>query len=144
MANVSRQTIYDDKKKGKLSIGRDSKGKPYIDAAELERVYGQLYGPEPSEGVNTGQIQTGKKDSPDSALQREVDFLKEERERERRQFEATIDDLRRRLDGSEQERREVSRQLTALLTDQRTEKSSQKVPRSRLARAWSILRGVPG
>ncbi|WP_218152963.1 hypothetical protein, partial [Sulfitobacter brevis] len=73
-----------------------------------------------------------------SGLSVEVKLLREqiektdlERDRERRQLEDQIDDLRRRLDGSESERT----RLTAQLTDQR-EKSTEAPKRG----FWSRLK----
>ena len=45
---VSRQTIYSYIRKGRLSASRESDGKPYIDLAELQRVFpDKLIAPEP-------------------------------------------------------------------------------------------------
>lgn len=51
--------------------------------------------------------------------------VQEERERERRQLEDTISDLRSRLDASEAERRQMTERVTALLTDQRGRTETQ-------------------
>ena len=61
-------------------------------------------------------------------LHRELELLREERERERKQFTSQIDDLRQRLDQSEQERRDKDRQLTALLTDERAKAEAKPPP----------------
>jgi hypothetical protein len=37
----SRQTLYTDAKAGRLSFGHDDQGRPFIDAAEMRRVYGE-------------------------------------------------------------------------------------------------------
>jgi hypothetical protein len=37
----SRQTLYTDTKAGRLSLGHDDQGRPFIDAAEMRRVYGE-------------------------------------------------------------------------------------------------------
>lgn len=50
-------------------------------------------------------------------LRRELAFMTAEREREREQLQARIDDLSRRLDAEGEERR----RLTAILTDQRAQ-----------------------
>ena len=42
LADVSRQTIYNDMDSGDLSFNRQGKRKRTIDVAELERRYGQL------------------------------------------------------------------------------------------------------
>ena len=90
---------------------------------------------------STEQTLTPELNSPNRGLEREIEILREERDRERRQFEDTIDDLRRRLDAEGEERRK----LTAMLTDQRAREAAPEVPQAaregRLARAWSILRG---
>ena len=135
----SKSTISRDIRSGRISASRRDDGSYEIDPAELHRVY------PPVSHENSARHTTSNDPQPLSATRvTELEARLEAAEERIRDKDSTIDDLRRRLDESEQERRTVSRQLTALLTDQRTEKSSQKVPRSRLARAWSILRGVPG
>jgi hypothetical protein len=74
-----------------------------------------------SGSVDSGaEHETTPKDS--SGLQVQLEALREERDRERRQLQATIDDLRGRLDEEAAERRQSAgeiRRLTLLLTDQR-------------------------
>lgn len=117
VAGISRKTLYRDRARGKLTVGKDGKGKPIIDVSELERVYGPL------SQDNTPQSEAGKQSetpNSDNVLQREIDglreqiaLLKEER-----------DDLRQDRDDW---KRQAQEQVTTvkLLTDQR-EKSSQK------------------
>jgi len=133
---VARSTLYRDIQEGKVSVGKDGRGKPYVDVAELERAYGSVTLSDTSETVSIGQTGTQQKDKKDSALQREHDLLREQIELLR----SERDDLRRRLDDETEERRAAQAKLTALLTDQRAT-ASQKAVEGRWARAWGILRG---
>jgi len=45
LVRKGRQTLYNHNDKGRLSFTRTHDGKPGIDTAELERVYGKLYMP---------------------------------------------------------------------------------------------------
>jgi len=130
---VARSTLYRDIQEGKVSVGKDNRGKPYVDVAELERAYGSVTLSDTSEIVSNGQAGTPQKDS---VLQREHDLLREQIELLR----SERDDLRRRLDDETEERRAAQAKLTALLTDQRAT-APQKAAEGRLARAWGILRG---
>ncbi len=132
-----RSTIHRHLKNGTLSKGKDGQGRPVIDVAELERVYGAL---QQADMVQTGatlQPATPEWDSVDRAKLIEIEALK----RENALLLNERDDLRRRLDAEAEERRK----LTALLTDQRNPEpvpvAPEKPVQGRLARAWSILRG---
>lgn len=107
---VARSTLYRDIKEGKVSVGKDGKGKPFIDVCELERVYGKVTVSDMSEDVPIGHVATVEKDSKDSVLQREIELLRERLADK----DSVIDDLRRRLDSEAEERR----RLTMLLTYQ--------------------------
>jgi hypothetical protein len=93
-----------------------------IEPAELHRVYPAL-----AESVaqqnNSERLTQDETGREITLLRRELQLkdeqmgaFREERQRERAQFEGTIDDLRQRLDSEGEERR----RLTAILTDQRT------------------------
>ena len=112
---LSKPTIQRAIKNGRLSATRNENGSYSIDPSELERVYGSL----PVTSNDNGTLKQDGTHNDIVVLHRELELLREERERERKQFTGQIDDLRQRLDQSEQERREKDRQLTALLTDQR-------------------------
>lgn len=119
LTGKARVTIHRHIDKGKLTKELDGTGSPVLDVAELERVYGTLKLPSMSQSVS--QIQR-EMENNDNLLQRELEILREERERERNQFITQIDDLRHRLDAEAEARRiegEERRKLTALLTDQR-------------------------
>ena len=142
LAGKSRQTLYDDRDNGKLSVGRNDKGQPYIEVAELERVYGKLDIKTVSTTDKSRQVHTPQKDSQDSALQVEVDTLREQisridqmHERERAVLEKQIDDLRSERD----EWREQCKVTTRLLEDHR-EKDAQKAPEKPLG-FWGRLMG---
>lgn len=107
----SKATLSNAVKNGRLSVHEKTESGYRIAASELFRVF-------PPNGSVNGQSEqplTGELDSPNRVLEREIELLREERDRERRQFEGTVDDLRRRLDAEAEERRK----LTALLTDMR-------------------------
>jgi hypothetical protein len=112
----SKATIGRAVQSGRLSAVKDeATGVWKIDPAELHRVFPPL---------PAGQVQDGAVSQSEAAsdtVETAVLLRQErhERERERIQLEARIDDLVRRLDDSEKERRTVQTQLTALLTDQR-------------------------
>ncbi len=119
-----KATISNAIKTGRLSV-HDRDGDRYrIAAAELFRVF-------PPSGDKNGTDEpdrTPELNGPNAALGREVELLREERERERQQLQAVVDDLRRRLDEAERERRDKDRQLTALLTDQRAKADAGQRP----------------
>lgn len=89
-----------------------------IDPAELHRVYP----PASMRPVRTEPMTHDVSADEVAALRRELALLTAEREREREQLQARIDDLSRRLDAEGEERR----RLTAILTDQRAKQ--QPVP----------------
>lgn len=151
-AGVERTTLYRKLKKGEISGQSDASGSKYIEASELLRVYPNADVSESSATVDQQLQQSGIQQRAtvhDSRLlQREIEVrdekiraLEQERERERRDAQATIDDLRRRLDQEAEERRK----LTLILTDQRsqtpvtpTEQQPQIEPKP-LARSWLIV-----
>ena len=140
LARVARSTIYKDIVEGKLSAEQDGKGHRVIDVSELERVYGELNTPdngETSDNVLAGQVRTDEKDKSDSALQREVDFLRErlaEKDERLHEKDMTIEDLR-----GERDRLlmivEEHAGTVRLLTDERAEKQYRK------RRSWRLWGG---
>jgi excisionase family DNA binding protein len=149
-AGVERTTLYRKLKKGEISAHSDSSGNKFIEASELLRVYPKA---DLAAGFATADqqlqasgLQQRATVNENSLLQREikvrderVSALEQERERERRDAQATIDDLRRRLDQEAEERR----RLTLMLIDQRESALTvpQEATEGRFARAWGILRG---
>ncbi len=98
-AGVDRTTIQRAIKKGRLSLTRDAAGKPGIDVAELERVFGPL---QPDSGKSAGP--------PPHAAEREViDLLRE-------QLQQAQDDKARLLGLLEQEQ-EARRHLEQKLLE---------------------------
>jgi chromosome segregation ATPase len=108
----SKATVLRALQGGKISGKKDESGEWKIDPAELHRVF------PPSQKGTSCTIA----DKPHEiiALQREIAILREERDRERRQLQDTIDDLRHRLDEAEGERRRVQAQMISLVTDRRS------------------------
>ena len=149
-AGVERTTLYRKLKKGEISAHLDPSGNKFIEASELLRVYPKA---DLSDGAATevqqwqaSGFQQRATDNESKLLQRELEVrdekisaLEKERDRERRDAQTTIDDLRRRLDQEAEERR----RLTLMLTDQREHppKAPQEAVQGRFARAWGILRG---
>ncbi len=136
-AGISRTTLDRHIKEGKISVGKDGTGKTVIDVAELERVYSEVDTDSTSQNVAGEQSETS---NDNKAVHLELEILREyldrmesDRDRERRQLENVIEDLRKDRDHWRQ-------QATALLPDQRAT-APQKAAEGRLARAWSILRG---
>lgn len=126
-----RTTLLRAIKSGDLSAKKDDAGQWWIEAGELFRRY-PAQAHTVQDPVNA-QVSTGvstPSHTPDLAREialkeAQLASLHEERERERRQLEETIADLRRRLDTSEEERRQKDQQLTALLTDQRSQEEKR-------------------
>ena len=133
----SKATISNAIKTGRLSVHEKTESGYRIAASELFRAFP----PNVQSNGQTEQTRTQEPNGLNGGLEREIELLREERDRERRQFEATIDDLRRRLDAEGEERR----RMTAILTDQRRPDpvpvASEKPGEGRLLRAWRILRG---
>lgn len=113
-----------------MSAVKGDKGEWRIDPAELFRVF-------PKEnGQNT---QKERNETPENTfqnrlLEQEVQYLREQLERERE----INRDVGRRLDQEAEERRK----LTLMLTDQREHKEKAALPApGRIARAWAALTG---
>lgn len=121
-ARKSKPTILRAIQSGKVSAKKDDNGEWQIDPAELHRVYPAAS----NDGARTDAQREHETVNEITLLRREIEIrderlasIAEERDRERRQAEETIDDLRSRLDAEAGERRK----LTALLTDQRPRRS---------------------
>jgi vacuolar-type H+-ATPase subunit I/STV1 len=121
-AGISRTTLDRHIKQGKISIGKDGRGRVVIDVTELERVYGRVDKEKTFRSVTDRQVGTG---NMDSVLSQEINTLRErlsdmenERSRERRQLQEVIDDLRDDRDHW----RDQAKKATALLEDKRERK----------------------
>lgn len=143
-ANVSKPTLSKAVKEGRLSAEKQPDGSYRIQPSELFRAYP----PETHKNrfANTNIVERDT-DNGNPLIANEVTSLREqlfiltqERERERNQLNAQIDDLRRRLDDEAESRRiegEERRKLTAILTDQRHPSSE---PTPKLAKGfWSRI-----
>jgi hypothetical protein len=126
-AGVARSTLNKHIEDGKVSVTRDATGKPFVDIAELERVYGRVDMAALSESVAGGQSETPENRRPDTALQQEVALLRERlamiemmHETERRLLSERIEELAARAAELRQERDAWRGQAERLLlTDQR-------------------------
>jgi hypothetical protein len=130
----SKSTLLDAIRSGRMSASRDNKNQWQIQASELFRVY------QPTEHLPPEQ----NRDRPTSQNHQNSELLTQtlenerlERDRERRQFQETIADLRRRLDQEGEERRK----LTALLTHQPKEQQAQPEPKQEGSLLWRKLFG---
>ena len=116
----SKPTILRAIQSHRISATKDElSGAWMIDPAELHRVYP----PASVQQVRTEPMTQDASADEAASLRRELALLTAEREREREQLQARIDDLSRRLDAEGEERR----RLTAILTDQRAVVTSEAV-----------------
>ena len=91
----SKSTLSRAIKDGRMSATRCENGSYQIDPAELYRVF-PLPVPHPASS-NTAQPGS----DPPETLRMQLETVERERNREREQMQATIDDLRARLDRAE-------------------------------------------
>lgn len=128
----SKATISNAVKNGRLSVHEKTESGYRIAASELFRVFPQNgSGEQANERGETPELNSGNR-----LLERELELLREERQRERQQLEEQVADLRQRLDHSEAERRATAQQLTALLTDRTEKAQSEPVPAPDAPRGW--------
>ena len=123
----AKSTISRYISKGKISAVKTKGGSYEIDAAELFRVFPRVERSNSSGNSQMERSATHKNADETGVLKAKLEALQEERERERRQLEQTIEDLRRRLDAESEERRN----LTLMLTHQ-TEAPKKKTVLNRL------------
>ena len=115
----SKPTIQRAIKSGKISAKKNENGSYAIDPSELHRVFP----PVSSNSNDTGTVKQSESYNSYGMLQREIELLREQLDRER----DTVADLRRRLDAESEERRsanEECRKLTMMLTDMRPKKKT--------------------
>lgn len=133
-AKKSKAAILEALKSGRLSGAKNDLGQWQIEPAELFRCYPQNQ----SSTSNENRSQPPQENHPTitetTALQEQIIWLGQERDRERQQLQATIDDLRKRLDTESEERRK----LTAMLTHQNQPEPAENRPTgSRVA--WLVI-----
>lgn len=104
----SKSTIHRAIKSGRISATCDDTGTYRIDPSELHRIFH----PVPQNGSKEPALTQDATHHETQLLRREIGLLNEERERERRQMQDTISDLRHRLDGEANERRKLTMLLT--------------------------------
>lgn len=141
-AGTTKPTILKHMAKGRVSGEKDEHGQWWFDLAELVRAYGEpgsrngsgntsLNNRNPSEFTGETLPETAALVADLAATKARLELVEQERERERRDKDGTIADLRARLDHEADERR----RLTTLLTDQRP-KMPEASPRGFLARLF--------
>jgi hypothetical protein len=91
----AKSTILRAIKSGTISAHKAHDGSYAIEPSELHRVFESNH-MQPASSNKTQPLE-----EQDATLRLRLEILKGERERERDQMQATIDDLRRRLDRSE-------------------------------------------
>ena len=143
LTGKSRETINNATKEGTLSFTHNSRNHKVIDVAELARVYPLVKTmddlKEESESVQldtTGPVKTSGADAAVlqervERLNAEKDSLEKERERERGQLEAVIEDLRTNLEKAQ----ENHGKAMLLLTDQRDKGGSRGLEQDEALRA---------
>lgn len=137
----SKSAILEAIRKGRLSASRDDKNQWQIDPAELFRVYPAKTDTEPpyrvAEHHTEPQPTTPQNHPTTAAMLDKIATLEAERDREREQLQATIDDLRRRLDQETEERRK----LTMLLSHQPEPESKSTQGQPQESQLWRRLFG---
>lgn len=138
----SKSTLSRDIKSGKISAARKD-GAYEIDPAELHRVYPPLEQGTRSRNSPANDVEPKEKHDETPNLQAELaaakaklETIEEERERERRQLMAQLEDLR-------SDRDQWRQQATRLLTDQRPRPEPEQ-PAQQRGGFWRWLRGGNG
>ncbi|MCP5004715.1 MAG: hypothetical protein GY941_12370 [Planctomycetes bacterium] len=118
--NVSKPTLYEDMKNGRISYQKNERNKRRINVAELDRVYDKRVGGLEEANVKVRNYKTELNDSnPSDAAKVEITYLKELNKQQKEQFEAQIQSLQGALDKAQ----EGQNRLTLLLEDQRSKES---------------------
>lgn len=91
----AKSTILRAIKSGAISAHKTQNGSYEIEPSELHRVF------EPNNTQSTSSNDTQPHEEHAATLKLRLEILEVERQRERNQMQATIDDLRTRLDRSE-------------------------------------------
>ena len=116
----NKSTIHRAIKNGKISVTRDENGVCHIDPVELHRVFPPVASNDCEEVAMP--LRATYDETP--VLRRELEILQQERERERNQMQAMINDL-------QQDRDHWRRQVTHLL-----ESRQEKQPEEAKRRTW--------
>lgn len=133
-AGKSKTTIKRALDKGRISGKKNEIGEWEIEPVELHRVYPKIEPGTVTAGIPDSTPSNGALQARLDAAEREAALLREQHDRERRQLESTIEDLRADRDQWRQ-------QATALLPDQREKETRQPPAAGRIARAWAALTG---
>jgi hypothetical protein len=122
----AKSTISKAINSGMISAMKNPDGSYSIDPAELHRVFPAEASANGPEKHHLDDLEPSDLRFENGRLQGELKQLLERmteldtmHDRERKQLNEQLEDLRRRLDRADEERRDKDRQLTALLTDER-------------------------
>jgi len=143
-SGTSKPTLSRAIKSGRISATKQPDGSFIIDPAELHRVYPLVVD---ATGNDNGNVKQSETPCNPKVLQAQLEALREERERERQQLHATIDDLRDRLNTATDAREKAAddvRRLTLMLTHQPESKpdTSTTLPEpAKKSRLWEKLFG---
>lgn len=131
MVGITRSTLYEHIKEKNISVIDADTKRPKIDVSELIRVYGDKV--RALEEVRKDTKETISKDSnPDilalenASLKDKLTSLENERDRERRQLQAQIDNLQHSL----QKEQEALNRIAGLLTNQSESTKGKDVDKS--------------
>lgn len=131
LTGKNRTTIWRACKNGKISAHRSGEGDFLIEPVELERVYGSLRSPQPTDALHEDAVQPDVSANETSALHREIELMREHL----RSLERDKDDLRTERDRLLGVIEEQSASVK-LLTDERAATTSKK-PTSWLGRLFA-------
>lgn len=120
LVGITRPALFKAVKSGRVSATKDDKGQFQIDPSELFRVYK----PVNNEPLTGKQEEIVKTDRLIVDWEDRFNMLQDERNRERKQLESTIEDLRQRLNDEASERRRLTMLLTHTSTPEPQEKGS--------------------
>lgn len=157
LTGAARSTIYKDIDDGKLSVELNARGKKEIHIAELERVYGNVDISKGNEDDLSTDVSSVVERSPTNMtksgdqvavlqerleaqkaqvnnFEQTIEMIREERERERKQFQSQLDSLEKALEKSQ----DGQNKLTLLLEHKESEgagdwKKAMKAVEARVA-----------
>ncbi len=118
--NVSKPTLYEDMKNGRLSFQKNERKKRRINVSELDRIYDKRANKQEEENGKERNEETefnGSKNSKSTDI--EIRYLKELNKQQKEQLEAQIQSLQGALDKAQ----EGQNRLTLLLEDKTASKS---------------------
>jgi excisionase family DNA binding protein len=111
---VSRQTVFDKIKAGKLSATVNGEGVKVVDVSELLRVFGRLLSPDEVKQKELGKARQAPGQADLGALQLELERAKMQLELREKDFE--LEHLRRSLEESKERERKALEEKERFIT----------------------------